>query len=176
MISDTMYNMINAQAAKEFFSAYLYLNMAAWCDGNDLPGTAHWLKMQAQEELCHGQIMYNYMIDQNRIPVLAGFEAPRADYADVTDVFKAGLEHERFTVTKAIHGLADQALDERDHATNEFLQWFIKEQVEEEASFEHVLGKLKYVDPTSPQMLIFDNEMGARVFAMPSPLAAAGGV
>ena len=167
MISDKMYDLINTQMTREYFSAFFYLNMAAWCDGNDLPGVAHWLKIQGQEELCHGQIMFNYLIDNQRTPVMGAIEKPRHEFKTVKDVFEAGLEHERFVVTKRINEIVDLAIAEKDHATNQAYQWFVGEQVEEEASFEQVLGKLKFLRENSPEMLMLDKELAMRVFAMP---------
>lgn len=172
MISDTMYEKMNHQTTFEYYSAYLYLGMAAWCDANDLAGFGHWLKIQAQEEMCHGQIFYNYLTDQDRQFKPGPFEQPPSDYDSVVAVFEAGLKHEREVVTRNIHELMDIAIDERDHATSQFLQWFIEEQVEEEASFSEVLGKLKFTDrPDAPGLLMLDKDMASRVMGVPSPLA-----
>lgn len=165
-----MQKALNEQIAKEWYSGYLYMGMAAWFEAEDLPGCAHWMKLQAQEELAHGLILFNYLAEQGASIQLAAVDAPPATYKSVVDVFEKVLAHEQ-KVTASIHSLVDAAIAENDHASRVFLDWFIKEQVEEEASAEEILGKMKRVGDSGAGLLMLDGRLGARQFHTPGPLA-----
>jgi len=172
MISQKMLDAVNAQITKEFYSAYLYLSMASYFESETLPGCAHWMRIQAQEESCHGLIFFNYVCDQDGHVTLGPIPPPPAQFESALDAFRKVASHER-EVTASIYDLVDIALVERDHATHAMLQWFVSEQVEEESSAKTIIGKLERIKGTSDALLLLDNNLGTRVFAMPSPLVKA---
>jgi len=173
MLSDGMLNGLNEQITKELYSAYLYLQMAAYFDDENLPGFAAWMKVQSQEEIAHAMIFYNYLNERGGRVILGGFEQPPAEYASPLDVFEKTLGHEQ-KVTASINNLMDMAVDEKDYATQNRLEWFIKEQVEEEATPTEIIGKLKLVGGQGSGLFMIDRELGARVFTPPAPLAGGG--
>jgi ferritin len=167
MISDKLQEAINRQINRELYSAYLYMAMAAYFDHLSLPGFAHWMKVQVQEEMAHALKLYNYLNERGGRAVMAEIEAPPARWDSPLACFQAVLEHEQ-KVTGLINDLMDLALAERDHATSGFLQWFVNEQVEEEASVGEVLNKLKMVENTAGGLFMLDRELAARTFTMPA--------
>jgi len=169
MLSENMLAAISDQATKEFYSAYLYLQMAAWFENQTLPGCANWMKVQAQEELSHGMIFFNYVAERGGMMELGAMEDPPADYASPIDIFEKALAHEEM-VTSRINHLMDMAIEEKDYATKARLDWFITEQVEEEANASELVGKLRLIANDSNGLFVLDKELAARVFAMPSPL------
>lgn len=165
---------INKQIAAEFYSGYLYLQMAAWFEENNLKGFAHWMRIQAQEESCHALIMFNYMAECGSPITLGKIEAPENNYKNVTEILKKTLKHEQ-GVTASINRLVDIAIDVKDHATRIMLEWFVTEQVEEEANATELLQKLKIVgDDINPAMMMVDSVLAARTFSLPAPLANKG--
>jgi len=169
MIKDKMLEGLNDQIAKEYYSAYLYLSMAAYLDTQDLPGFAKWMRVQVREELGHGLIMFNYVGEQGSRVTLGSIDAPPADYKSLEDVFNKVLEHEQL-VTASIHNLMDIAIDERDHATKQFLEWFVAEQVEEEATASNWLAQARRVGDGN-SLFLLDKEAGARAYVVPPQLA-----
>ena len=170
MLGDKMLDSLNDQVKWEFYSSYLYVQMAAWFEAQNLPGSANWMKMQAQEEACHAMILFNYVCERGGMVTLGAIEQPPSKYGTPAEVFQKTLEHEQ-VVTGRINALVDLAIDERDHATKNRLEWFVSEQVEEEASATEVLGKLTLIGDDSNGIFILDKELAARVFTMPAPLA-----
>lgn len=166
MISKKMEQALNKQLNKEFFSAYLYLGMSAWSENRGLKGFANWFYVQYQEENFHAMKFYTYLLDQGAAVDLLTIEKPETDFSSPLEAFKKTLEHEQF-VTKSINELVDLAISEKDHATNAFLQWFISEQVEEEASVNEIIDNLKLVDGQGNGIFLIDKELGARTFAQP---------
>ena len=132
MISKEMENALNEQVNTEFYSAYLYLAMSAYCNTIGLPGFSNWMRHQYEEESMHVTRMYDYILDQGGQIQLKAIEEPPVDYGTPLEVFEQTLEHEQF-VTGCIHKLMDLAVQERDYATQTFLQWYVTEQVEEES-------------------------------------------
>lgn len=171
MISDKMSQAISDQLTKEFYSGYLYMAMAAYFESETLPGFAHWMRMQAQEESCHGLIMFNYIAEQGGRPKLGAIEAPDSKFKSPLDVFEKGLKHEKF-VTASINKLMDLSIKEKDYATGNMLKWFVDEQVEEEGSFDKIRAQLARIGDGNG-IFMLDKELFARVFNLPSPLAAA---
>ncbi|MFC1679245.1 ferritin [Elusimicrobiota bacterium] len=169
MIDKKMLKGLNEQITKEYYSAYLYLAMAAYLETQDLPGFAKWMRIQAQEELCHGTIMFNYICEQGERVVLGKIDAPPATFKSLKDVWQRTLDHEK-VVTASIHNLVDISIAERDHATKQFLEWFVSEQVEEESTAGTWLGQVKR-GGSSEALFMMDKEAGARVFTAPAPLA-----
>jgi ferritin len=159
---------LNGQIAKEAYSAYLYLSMAGYFENQTLPGMAKWMRTQAQEESCHALMFFNYVCEQGATPVLGAFQAPPSGFKSAQAVFQHTVDHER-AVTESIHKLMDLALDLRDHATKQFLEWFVKEQVEEEASASAMLQQVQRVKD-GQALFVLDKDAGTRVFTVPVPL------
>jgi ferritin len=171
MIKKSMEKAINEQINAETYSAYLYWSMAAWCDKNNLPGFANWMRVQVQEEMSHAVKFYTYLIDRGGTVKLTAIAAPETDWKDIEAIFAATLKHEQY-VTARINNLADLAIKEKDHAAGQFLQWFVNEQVEEEKNAEQILGQLKMMGKQPGAALyILDKEMAARVFTPPAAQA-----
>ena len=170
MISKKMVKAINDQITKEYYSAYLYMSMSAYLETQDLPGFAKWMRNQAQEELSHGTIMFNYVCDQGEHVKLGAIAAPQTQFKSLVHVYEETLKHEK-VVTASIHKIVDLAIKEKDHATKQFLEWFVQEQVEEEATANSWLGQVKRVAKGGDALFMVDKEAGARVFTPPPALA-----
>ena len=154
---------INKQIQAEFYSAYMYLAMAAYFDSSDLPGMANWMKIQAQEEITHGMKFYQFLVDRGATPVMEALQKPTATYASPLAVFKAALKHEQL-VTSLIHNLYELAVKEKDYAFQSFLKWYIDEQVEEEANATEMIDKIKLAGEKGPGLFMLDKELAARKF------------
>lgn len=161
MISDKVQKAINDQITAEFYSSYLYLAMSAWCEDQGLKGFARWMRLQAEEEKEHGFKLFDYLVDRGGKVVLGELEAPPADFDSIEDIFQKTLEHER-KVTGRIHKLNELAIQEKDHATVAHLQWFITEQVEEEASADEILNQIKMVEGRPGSIFYIDRHVGKR--------------
>jgi ferritin len=160
MASKAMIKKLNEQLNKEFYSSNLYLQMSAWCDTNGLQGTASFLRIHAAEEMQHMMKFFTYIGELGGLAVIGKLEAPPTAYKSLSTMMDLILEHEIF-VTKSIHTLTDAAWAEKDHATYNFLQWFISEQHEEEALFHSIIDKLKLIGSENRQGLFFiDRELG----------------
>jgi len=161
MISDAMEKALFTQLNHEFYSAYLYLAMSAYCSHLEFGGAADWLKLQYEEEHMHATKIYNYLVEQGVQVVLEELPKPPSQYGSLLEVFTASLEHEQ-SMTARLNNLSDQALKEKDHATYNLLQWFVNEQVEEEATVGGIISKLKLVKDDGYGLLMIDNELGSR--------------
>lgn len=161
----------NEQINKELYSSYLYLAMAAWAESEDLPGTANWMKVQAQEEISHAMILFNHVAERGGRVIMGAIKKPDKDFKDLVDVFAKTLKHEEF-VTESINNLMALAEKEKDFASRNRLEWFVEEQVEEEANASALLAQAKRVGKDGQGLLMLDKELEARVFTMPSPLVA----
>ena len=161
MITSKMQEAFNNQIQAEFASAYLYLSMANYCEAKNLPGFAHWLKLQYQEETGHALKMKDYVLERGGKVTLKSIDAPSTEFGDPVDVFAKVLAHE-IHVTSLINNLYETAVAEKDYASQIFLQWFINEQVEEEASASAIHEKLKLVPNSSGAILYIDKELGKR--------------
>lgn len=171
MISEKMESLFNEQIKKEFYSAYLYLSFEAYFEARDLKGFAHWFRVQAMEERDHALIFINYLNQVGGRVKLLPIEAPEWDFKSIEEVICKQLEHERL-VTKSIYGIADCAIEERDHKISSFLKWFIDEQTEEEDNAAQNLSKIRLVGEEDGRgILMLDAEMAARVYVVPAPLA-----
>jgi ferritin len=168
MISKKMTKALNEQLNKEFYSAYLYLAMSAYCNRNDFPGAANWFKMQYEEEQGHATRIYNYLIDQDANVVLQAVDKPPKKFGSLLETYEESLAHEQF-MTQNLNNLSDFALKEKDHATYNLLQWFVNEQVEEEATVGEIISKLKMVGDDGYGMLMIDGELGQRSTAGSEP-------
>lgn len=160
MLSERMQKALNGQLAAELYSAYLYVSMAAYFDAADLPGFANWMRVQAQEELTHGMKFCRYVNEREGRVVLGPIEGPPTGWDSPVAAFEHVLAHEQ-KVTGLIHDLVKLAAEEKDQPTGDFLQWFVKEQVEEEESAEAVLRKVK---GAGAELAAVDGELAARVF------------
>ena len=143
--------------------------MSAYFESINLKGFANWMRVQTQEELVHAMKFYDYLIERGGKVVLSSIESPLTEWSSPLDVFKHAYQHEQ-NVTGLINKLVDLAMDEKDHATNNFLQWFVSEQVEEEASTDEVVQKIKLMGDARGGMFIFDRELAQRVFTPPTTL------
>ena len=168
MLNKKVEKALNEQVVAELYSSYLYLSMSADLDDKNLPGFAHWMKVQAQEELYHGIKIYEYILERGGTIALDTIDRPQSTWKDPLAIFKAAYKHET-KVTGMINKLVDLAIKEKDHATNNFLQWFVEEQVEEEASADGIVQKLTLVKGGSG-ILMLDKEMGGRapLFTFPA--------
>jgi ferritin len=167
MLSQKLQDAFNEQMKNEFFSAYLYKGMAAYFEAEELKGFGSWMRVQALEELTHGEKFFNFLLDTGARPVLLPVEVPKQDFKTPLEAFEYGLWHEQF-VTGRINKLMDQAREESNHAAQIFLQWFVTEQVEEESSFTAYVRKLKMVEGDSRGVLLLDQEAAQRVFTPPA--------
>ena len=162
MVSENMEKAINEQLNAEMYSGYLYLSMAAYFEDQDYPGFAQWMRVQAQEELDHAMKFYDYLNTRGARVTLTAIEAPQTEWDSIEAVFKHVLEHEQM-VTSLINNLVDIAIEEKDHATNQFLQWYVEEQVEEEESAMEVLGKIKRAGGAANILYMLDSELGSQL-------------
>jgi len=168
MLSKKMEKAINGQINAELYSSYMYLGMSAWFTGKGMAGFANWMRQQAQEEMFHAIKMYDFVGGRGGKVVLEAIEKPPGDWKTSIEVFQATLAHEQ-KVTGLINNLVNQAMDERDHASNIFLQWFVTEQVEEEANATAILDKLKLIGKETGGLFALDQELALRVFTLPAP-------
>ncbi len=164
MLSEKMEGSLNNQLNAELYSAYLYLSMAAYFESKGLSGFAKWMEAQAKEEQAHAEKFYNYIQERDGRVVLKAIEAPPVEWESVIDVFEYTKNHES-KVTSMINDLVDLAMGEKDHATNNFLQWFVEEQVEEEDSVRKILDELKLVGTTGGGMFMLNRELGQRTYS-----------
>ncbi|GAK55538.1 ferritin-like domain subfamily [Candidatus Vecturithrix granuli] len=161
MISKKMEEALNKQINAEFYSSYLYLSMAADFEAKNLEGFANWMKVQAQEEWGHGMRIYNYVNEQQGRVKLDGIETPQTEWDSALAMFEAAYKHEQH-VTSLIHELMSLANKEKDYATEIFLQWFVTEQVEEEAHAASIVEKLKRIKESPHGLMMLDHALGQR--------------
>lgn len=161
-LNDRMLSELNSQINAELYSAYLYLSMCAWFEDQNLSGFATWMKAQATEEVTHAMKLFDYCADRGGRVVLDAIEKPQVEWGSPLEVFEAVYAHERH-VTSLINGLVDTAIETGDHATRTMLDWFVSEQVEEEASADAVLQHLVMLEDAPAGLLyMLDREMGQR--------------
>jgi ferritin len=159
MISKKMAEELNKQVNREFYSAYFYLSMSAHSDFLGFKGCASWFMMKNHEETQHAMKIYKYILDQGAQINLLPVEQPPTTFANVSAMFEETLAHEQ-GVTKNFNELMDVAVSEKDHATQIFLQWFITEQIEEEATVGEVINKFKMVGDKGDALFMIDNQLG----------------
>lgn len=163
MISKKMEAALNDQIQAELYSAYLYLAMSAYFEDQNLGGLAGWMRVQFQEEQFHALKFFHYLAERGGRVELAAIEKPAVTWDGPVDVFEKTLEHER-VVTGRIHDLVEMAQAEKDHATASFLNWFVDEQVEEEATAGEILEKFRMVRDNANGILMLDRALGERTF------------
>jgi ferritin len=170
MISEKMQDALNEQVNKEFYSAYLYLAMSAHCNTIGLPGFSNWMRQQYEEEILHVTKMYDYILDQGGRIELKQIDEPPKEFGTPLEIFEETLTHEQF-VTGCINELMGMAVDSRDYATQTFLQWYVTEQVEEEANVGDILAPLRMVGEDKSGLMMIDQQLAQRL--PPTPLAPA---
>jgi ferritin len=166
-MDEKMVEALNSQLNAEMYSAYLYLSMGAYFEDLDLSGFANWMKVQAQEEMSHAMKIHDYIIQRGDRVLLTKIDAPQTEWKSPVNAFEHVYEHEQ-KVTGLINQLVNLALSLGDHATNNFLQWFVAEQVEEEESSSGVLKKVKMSNDSLSAMLMLDTELAQRIFTPPT--------
>jgi ferritin len=163
MLSKKMEEALNQQINAEMYSAYLYLAMSAYFEDQNLSGFANWMYVQAQEEMTHAMKIYRYIYDRGGKVQLQSIDGPPTSWDDATKVAEQVYEHEQ-KVTGMIHDLVNLAREEKDHGTDNMLQWFVSEQVEEEANADELLQQLKMVGGKGQGLLMLDRELSQRQF------------
>lgn len=167
MISKSIEKALNDQINAELYSSYLYLSMMSYFESVNLGGFATWMRAQTQEEIMHAMKMYDFVNERGGRVLLQAIDAPPSEWDSPLAAFEAAYAHEQL-VTGRINDLVNLAMEEKDHATNAFLQWFVNEQVEEEASADNVVQNLKVAQNAPGALFIIDRELGQRVFTPPA--------
>ena len=161
MFSQKMQDAINAQIKAELESAYLYLSMSAYFQNANLPGFAHWMRLQSKEELAHAMKFYDFMLERGGEVVLLPLGQPEVKFASAEEIFDKTYKHEQL-VTSLINKLYELAIAEKDYPAQVLLQWYINEQVEEEANASQILAMLKMVENKPYSLLALDHRLGKR--------------
>ena len=167
MLNEKVRDLLNEQVNKEFYSAYLYLDFANYYEEEGLDGFANWYKIQAQEERDHALLFIQYLQNNGEHVALEGIAKPDKDLCDKLTVLKYALDHERF-ITASIHAIYDVAYAERDFRTMQFLDWFVKEQGEEEKNAEDMIKKMELFGTDAKGLYMLNAENAARVYNAPS--------
>jgi ferritin len=159
---------LNEQINAELYSAYLYLSMSSWFDSIGLRGFANWERVQAMEERDHGLKIFDYVLARGGRAVMQQIDAPPTEWKDAKDAFETQMAHE-LKVTSLINNLVDLSISEKEHATVNFLQWFVNEQVEEEENARTILDQLKMISQEKGVGLLYmlDKELGTRTYTAP---------
>lgn len=163
MINEKMQNEINEQINAEFWSAYLYLSMSAWFTNQNLPGFANWMYIQFQEEQTHAMKLFRYLQERGGSVTLKPIDKVETTWNSPSHAFQETLKHER-VVTSLINNLMDTAVELKDYATQSFLNWYIDEQVEEEAAADEILQALLAIENHPSGLRMYDKELSNRVF------------
>ncbi len=161
MIKEEMLNALNEQIREELYSAYLYQAMSAHSEFKGLGGIAAWLDMQAKEEVIHARKFYDYILERGGQVKLDAIKAPPHEFGTFLEIFQAALEHEEY-ITGRINDLVELAQEHKDHATFNMLQWFVSEQVEEEASAAEIVDKLELIGDSTGALFQLDRDLGSR--------------
>ncbi len=167
MLNGQVKTLLNQQINKEFYSAYLYLDFSIFYEEEGLDGFANWYKIQAQEERDHAMLMLQYLQNNGEKAVLDAIAKPDKELTDKLQVLELGLEHEKY-VTGLIHAIYDAAYSARDFRTMQFLDWFVKEQGEEEKNAEDLIKKMKLFGDDAKGLYMLNSEMAARTYTAPS--------
>ncbi|MGD8701779.1 MAG: ferritin [Desulfosarcina sp.] len=162
MISEPMTQALNEQVNREIYSAYLYMAMSAHCNQSGLKGFANWFMVQYHEEMFHAMQIYEYIQRQGSEVKLATIQAPPTTFESPLDMFTQTLAHEQY-ITASINQLMELAIDEKDHATQIFLEWYVTEQVEEEENDNDMIAQLKLIDGNPQGLMMLDRELAGRM-------------
>jgi ferritin len=163
MLSDKMQKALNDQINEELYSAYLYLSMAAWFETLNLKGFANWMMVQNQEEQVHAMKIYDFINERGGKVGLQAVKEPPTEWKSPLDAFEGSYKHEQH-ITGCINDLVALAMDEKDRATQIFLEWFVTEQVEEESTADQIIQELKLVGKEGQGIFMIDRELGQRTF------------
>ena len=166
-MNEKVHELLNQQINKEFYSAYLYLDFSNYFEDVGLDGFANWYKIQAQEERDHAMLFYQYLQNENQKVTLEAIAKPDKVFTCHMDVLKAGLEHEEY-VTSLINDIYAAAYDVRDFRTMQFLDWFVKEQGEEETNANDLITKMELFGSDPKSLYMLNQELAARVYSAPS--------
>lgn len=161
MVSQKINGALNEQLNKEMFSSYLYLSMAAYFENKNLTGMAQWMRMQSQEEYDHAIKFYDYILRVGGNVKLTAIDTPQTEWDSPLQIFEDSLKHEQF-ISKSIHKIMDLAIEESDHPTKSFLQWFVDEQVEEEDSVGQIVENFRLIGEDKSGLFMLDRELGSR--------------
>lgn len=167
MLDKKVVDLLNQQVNKEFYSAYLYLDFSNFYYDEGLEGFGNWYRIQAQEERDHAMLMLQYLQNNGEKVVLEAIDKPSVEITDAKSVLEAGLKHEQY-VTGLIHTIYEAAHSVKDFRTMQFLDWFVKEQGEEENNAETLVKKFELFGNDPKSLYMLDNELGARVYSAPS--------
>lgn len=170
MIQKKIQKALVEQLNKEFHSAYIYLGMSAYCSKEGFNGASNWFFIQYQEEVAHGMKLFKYFQSQNVHIELPDIKAVSVEFKSLLDVFEKSLAHEQY-MTQNLNNLSDMAMKEKDHATYNLLQWYVTEQVEEEANINEIIDHIKLVGDNGYGLYTIDKELGTRVFVDPTATA-----
>ena len=160
-LTETIQNALNRHINEEFYSSYLYLSMSAYCESADLPGFAHWLRLQSQEEYAHAMNLFDFVQEREGRVLLLPIREPTLEFGSALEVMQGTLDHER-QVSQLIHRLYALAVQEGDYPTQVHLQAFITEQVEEEKTAAEIVAQLKMIGDSASDLLLLDRRMAAR--------------
>lgn len=172
MINEELSNILNDQVNKELYSAYLYLSMSAYFSDRGLAGFASWMRVQFQEEQAHGMLIYGFLISRGVKVNLKAIDAPPANWNGPLSVMEEVLKHEVY-VTSLINNIITVAENHKDRATISYLNWFVDEQVEEEANAQDIISKLKMIGDDKSALYLLDKDLSTRVFVPPMIKATA---
>ena len=167
MINEKVGKILNSQVNKELYSAYLYLSMSAYFSDKGLLGFANWMRIQAQEEQAHAMLIYDFLINRGEKVVLTAVDAPPKSWENSLSVMEEVLKHEVY-VTGLINNIISIAEEVKDRATISYMNWFIDEQVEEEANAQDIISKLKLIGEDKSALYLLDKDLAARVFVQPT--------
>lgn len=167
MVNAKVHELLNAQINKEFYSAYLYLEFSNYFKAKSLDGFANWYMVQAQEERDHAMLFYTYLQNENMPVTLDTIAKPDKTFTCDMDVLKAGLEHEIY-VTSLINDIYAAAYEVKDFRTMQFLDWFVKEQGEEETNATDLISKMELFGSDPRSLYLLNQELAARVYTAPS--------
>jgi ferritin len=161
MLNETIEEALNDQINAELSAEHLYLSMSAYFEDEGLPGFASWMRAQATEERAHAMRIFDFVVERDGRVTLGDIDRPQSEWESPQAAFRAAYEHE-VKVTGLINDLVALAREENDNATENMLQWFVAEQVEEEATAQDILDKLRHVGEDGPGLLMVDQELGER--------------
>jgi ferritin len=162
MISNKIYELMLNQVNAELGASYLYLSMSSYFEEKNLRGLAKWMKMQSEEEREHAMKFYNYLVTVGKRVYLKAVDEPKTEWKDVMEVWQETLSHEK-KVTEMIYTIMKQAVEEKDFASINFLNWFIDEQVEEVTQVEDIISKFEMIGDSKQGLYFLDKELGSRV-------------
>ncbi len=166
MVTKKMADAINEQMIREIYSAYLYMSMSAFSSDMGLKGFANWLMVQYHEEMYHGMKMYEYLQSQGVAPRIKKIDEPPAEWSTPLDMFQEVLKHER-KVTAWINELMDIAHEEKDYASQIFIQWYVTEQIEEEENANDIISRIELTKESPQALMMLDKELEARIVKIP---------